>query len=179
MDADPMAGQLFPWIGNIPTVTVHHLHVLVEDIEPIKAAYEKGVAGVERIEVHDVRRFNGLLALMVTAKPVSVEYLQVTDPEVGVARMLKDEPLGLNAVDFLVPDAEEAISAARAAGYIVTGRMSIYNCQEIWLRHPDLSLNIEFMVAPPPGYLPGSGPEADKPQVHIYGLDGTENLYFE
>jgi len=166
------------WIGGIPAMMVHHVHVIVDDIAAVQAAY-KGVAGVESADIHDVREFNGCLALMVTAKPVSVEYLQVVDKEVGLARLIKDDPLGLNAIDLLVPDGDAAIAAAKKAGYIVTGRMSIYGCQEIWLRHPELALSIEFMVPPPAGYTPGSDREKDRAKVHIYGKDGKEDLYFE
>jgi hypothetical protein len=56
--------------------------------------------------------------------------------------------------------------------------MSIYGCQEIWLRHPELQISLEFMVLPPADYVMGD-PEKDKPRVHIYGLDGTEDLYYE
>jgi len=178
MEKENMVSQIPEFIGGIPAVMVHHIHILVDDIKAVEAAY-KDVKGVEKAEEHDIRSFNGCMAFMVTAKPVSVEYIQVIDPEIGLGRLLKDEPLGLNAIDFLVFDGEAAIAAAKKAGYIVTGRMSIYNCQEIWMRHPDLKLSIEFMVPPPQGYTPGTDPVKDKARVHIYGLDGTEDLYFE
>lgn len=59
------------------------------------------------------------------------------------------------------------------------GEISIYGCREIWLKNKELNLSIEFMEIPPVGYLPGADPERDRPRVKIYGLDGTENLYFE
>jgi hypothetical protein len=92
---------------------------------------------------------------------------------------MKDAPLGLYSVDLLVPDGDAAIAVAQKNGFILTGQMSIYNCQEIWMRHPELEIDIEFMVPPPAGYVQGSDPEAEKAWVRIYGNDGTEDLYFD
>lgn len=182
-EPDRHTGAVMPfamhtWIGDIQPIMVHHVHIIVEDVTAIQAAYE-GVHGVESMQLHDIRKFNGCLALMVRAKPVSVEYIQVVNPHVGMARLIKDEPLGLNSFDLLVSDGDAAVKAAEEAGFIVTGKMSIYGCQEIWLKHPTLNLSIEFMVMPPEGYQPGTNPEMDKARVWIYGQDGSEDLYFE
>ena len=166
------------WLGSIPVVTVHHIHVLVKDLDDARRAVEN-MSGVANVELHDVSPFNGELALMVYADPVSVEFIQVVNPEVGNARLIKDEPLGFNAVDFLVKDRDAAVSAAKEAGFILTGEMVIYGCREVWMRHPSMNLNVEFMVMPPSDYRPGTDPEKDKAKVWIYGLDGNENLYFE
>lgn len=96
-----------------------------------------------------------------------------------MARLIKDEPFGLSSFDFLVHDGDAAVKAAKQAGFIVTGEMTIYGCREIWLKHNDLKLSMEFMVMSPADYKVGANPEMDKPKVWIYGLDGTENLYFE
>ncbi len=166
------------WLGKIPVVMVHHIHVLVSDLQEVRQTIE-AMPGVEKAELHDVQAFNGELALMVYARPVSVEFIQVVNPEIGNARLIKDEPLGFNALDFLVKDRDAAVNAAKEAGFILTGEMVIYGCREIWMRHPGLNLNVEFMTMPPAGYVPGTDPEKDKAKVWIYGLDGTENLYFE
>ncbi|MDR1573200.1 MAG: VOC family protein [Clostridiales Family XIII bacterium] len=173
-NAQAPAAALPIFVGGIDVRMLHHIHIIVEDIETVRKAYE-GVPGVDNMEVHDIRKFNGALALMVRTKPVSIEYLQITDPTIGMARLLKDAPLGLNAIDLLVSDGDAAVEQAKAAGYILTGKMRFFGCWEIWLRHPKLELNIEFMVPTPPGYkkIPN-----DKPEVWIYGLDGTEDLYF-
>ena len=174
-----MMPEVKKWLGDIPVLMVHHIHVLVKDVEAIQRSLQH-MPGIDSMQLHDVRKFNGSLALMVRMKPVSVEFIQIVDPEVGNARLFKDDPLGLNAVDFLVTDEAAAKDAARAAGFIIMGEMTIYQCKEIWLRHPDLpGLNIEFMVMPPRDYRPGSDPEKDKARVWIYGRDGSEDLYFE
>jgi hypothetical protein len=175
MSAQP---ALPTWIGGFSSMMVHHVHIKVDDVKAVQKAYE-GIAGVDSMQLHDVSKCNGILALMVRSKPVSVEYIQVVNPEIGVARLIKDLPSGLYAIDLLVPDGVAAVAAAKAAGYTVTGEMSIFGCKEIWLEHKDLELSIEFMVMPPAGYTPGSDPEIDKARVWIYGKDGTENLYFE
>lgn len=173
-----MIQSLPMWIGGITPIAIHHIHIIVEDITAIQTAYE-GVSGVESMQLHDVRACNGILALMVRTKPFSVEYIQVTDKEIGMARIIKDEPFGLSSFDFLVHDGDAAVKAAKQAGFIVTGEMTIYGCREIWLKHNDLKLSMEFMVMSPADYKVGANPEMDKPKVWIYGLDGTENLYFE
>ena len=164
------------WLGSIPVIGVNHVHILVKDIESVRKAYEGSPL---ETTFYDVSAFNGELAFMVHSEPYSVEYIQVIDTQTGAARLLKDAPLGLNAIDLLVNDIDESIEAARKIGFILTGRMVIYGCQEAWLWNPERELNIEFMSMPPEGYTPGSDPEADKAKVHIYGMDGTEDLYFE
>lgn len=176
-DITSLLPPLQHWLGNIPVLMVHHVHVLVKDIDAMQKMLT-GMPGIDSMQLHDVRKFNGSLALMVRMKPVSMEFIQIVDPSIGNARLFKDDPLGLNTIDFLVPDADEAKKAAKDAGFIVMGEMTIYQCREIWLRHPDIpQFNIEFMVMPPSGYQPGVDPEKDKAQVWIYGRNG--NLYFE
>ena len=177
--AEFMMPNLKKWMGEIPVLMVHHVHVLVKDVEAIQKFLE-GMPGIDSMQLHDVRRFNGSLALMVRMKPVSVEFIQIVDPEVGNARLFKDDPLGLNTIDFLVADEAAAKEAAQNAGFIIMGEMMIYQCKEIWLRHPELpGMNIEFMVMPPRDYQPGLDPEKDRAKVWIYGRNGDENLYFE
>lgn len=177
MPENSPAATLSKWIGGFETMKLHHIHIKCDDVEKIRKAYE-GIPGTGSVDLHDVRAFNGVLALMVHADPVSIEYIQVTDPETGLARLIKDDPMGLNAIDFLVLDEAGARSAAKAAGFLITGEMTLNGCKEIWLKHPGLELSIEFMVPPPPGYRPGSDPRLDGPSVQIYRPDGTTEWSF-
>jgi len=170
------APATFKWLGGIDVIKIHHIHIIVSDVAAVQKAYE-GVPGVDSTELHDVQKFNGELALMVRAKPVAIEYIQITNPEVGAARLIKDHPLGLDTIDFLVPNLDVALEQAKQAGFIIMGKMVIYGCWEVWLRHPQLNLNIEFMVMPSADFKPG--PEDKKARVWIYGVDGKEDLFFE
>ena len=67
MNNNAEIGQTLAWIGNIPAVMIHHIHILVDDVSKIQAKYE-GVLGVDSVELHDVRAFNGCLALSEAAR---------------------------------------------------------------------------------------------------------------
>ena len=166
----PVVSEAFEWLGGIKARCVHHVHVIVEDVKAVQKALV-GARGVDSMTMYDIGAYGGCLALMVRTKPVAIEYLQVTHPEIGLARLIKDDPLGLSEISLLVDDIEEAIKAAKELGYILLGRSLAFGCREAWLSHPVLKLNIEFMMAPPADYKPSADEMCEQ---WIYGHHGDE-----
>ncbi|MFA4836097.1 MAG: VOC family protein [Dehalococcoidia bacterium] len=135
------------FVTGINAEAVSHIHIITKDTEAVARFYE-GVLGVTQIVKIDLTDWIGIRTLYITSQPMDLEYVQVTNPKVGVGLLLKNEPVGLNCISLKVPDLDKAIAAMEAAGFKNTGRLWMRGIQEAWFETKALGMQIELAEYP-------------------------------
>lgn len=92
---------------NWRDLAVHHIGIVVADIEEAKKAYET-IFGMEIVQVFDVEAFSAKVAFFPVTNTY-IELVQPTNPDDGLGRFLKNSG-GLHHICYEVENIEAMIS---------------------------------------------------------------------
>lgn len=102
-----------PVAGAIGTLQLHHVGIVVPDLEIARERYERlGFRDGERITVPE----QGIVAIVYPAGTGYVELIQPTDPEGAIGRYLAKRGEGSHHVAFAVPDIDAVLRRLSGAG---------------------------------------------------------------
>lgn len=96
---------------NWKDLAVHHIGIVVADIEEAKKPYE-AVFGLEVVQVYDVEAFSAKVAFL-PVKNTYIELVQPTNPEDGLGRFL-EKGGGLHHICYEVDDMEAVVRELEA-----------------------------------------------------------------
>jgi methylmalonyl-CoA epimerase len=98
---------------SLPTYDLHHVGIVVGDIDAAVAQYEAlGFHGGERFMMTE----QGVIAVTFHAGPGFVELIQPTDPDGAIGRFLAKRGDGMHHVAYRVHDLQGTLNRLAAAG---------------------------------------------------------------
>jgi predicted enzyme related to lactoylglutathione lyase len=113
--------------GVMKTERYDHMHAHAKDVEAV-ARFYRDVIGVEAI-VTDWS-WVGLKCCVIPS--LKLEFHQVTDPEVGLGRLIANRPEGFICADFKVTNLDEAIAEMESRGIRKTALSEIGQLRQAW-----------------------------------------------
>jgi methylmalonyl-CoA/ethylmalonyl-CoA epimerase len=99
--------------SNLPTLDLHHVGIVVSDIDVAIARYASlGFENGERFEMAE----QGVIAVTYQAGFGYVELIQPTDPECAIARFMAKRGEGMHHIAYRVLDLESSLVKLAIAG---------------------------------------------------------------
>lgn len=98
---------------NWKDLAVHHIGIVVADIEAAKIPYET-IFGMQPVKIFDVEAFSAQVAFL-PVKNTYVELVQPTNPDDGLGRFLQNGG-GLHHICYEVDDMEATVAELNARG---------------------------------------------------------------
>ncbi len=127
---------------------IDHIHIHVKDLEGAMRAFTN-LLGTPFQPVGDgTVYFEGTspFGVRTAYHPLGLDFVQVTDPDVGTGRQLKDKREGVFSISLKVPNLEGAIAELTGHRFETIRRTQVGRLRQATLRSPDLP-GVHFELA--------------------------------
>lgn len=129
------------------TIGIDHFHGYTKDVDGL-ARFFKEMFGLKAI-TWQRDHFGARGCIVTPANSPTLEFLEPTDPNGAIARLMESRNEGISVVDFRVQNFEEAIAEMESRGIKLIGRIEVGRVKQAWFESKNtFGMQIELSEYP-------------------------------